>query len=670
MKSQGQVEGIEALMAKKKFSKKKNESKKGQSSNQDKRNNSGDSFKSEKPCFLCSKKGHWKRECPQKKKKSETKQESTSTDAFVCHAWIPACDKDAWVLDSGASDHMCHRREWFENFTEVSRNVTIGNGARIKAQGKGDINVFSFNGNEWIRKRMVNVLYVPKIHLNLFSSGKAMDHGHLLWSDDKRCELLKNGNVVAVGVRREKLFQMLRVVEPSQEDEAIANVAIKNVSLRTWHERLGHQNIAYVKKFLKSEGIDFVDEDFACEVCVYGKHHRGSFKNRKEKSTKCGEIIHADVCGPMEEDSLGGSRYFLLLKDDYSHFRFVYFMRQKSEVASNVKRFVRLTQKDGHNICFFRSDNGIEFINDEMKTFFDEMGIHHQRTVPYTSEQNGCVEREMRTVVESARTMIYSKQMSKKFWAEAVNTAIHVLNRTGTSNVVEKTPYELWYNRQAKINHLRIFGSEVFVHIPKEKRQKLDPKAVKCIFVGYDNNSKGYRVWNTESNKMEVVHDMIFLLEESTVVLEIDGETTRAKNELKTDDTEIDNAKSDGANKDDSQQSDAETSDNEMYATPTGQKGGGTLCNIDRRNIIRHRLRDRSTLSGRRLSYTASACHMAMLGIMEEPRTYDQAIKSANHEQWEKAMDEEYNSLIKNGTWNLVKPPPNNQKVIDNRWVF
>lgn len=161
------------------------------------------------------------------------------------------------------------------------------------------------------------MLYVPEIHLNLFSSGKAMDRGHQLRSDNKQCELLRNGAIVAVGIRRQKLFQMLfKVVEPTLDDEAIASIAVNKISLRVWHERLGHQNIAHVKKILQSRDIDFINEDFQCEACVYGKHHRGSFKSREEKSTKCGEIIHADVCGPMEECSIGGSRYFLLLKDD------------------------------------------------------------------------------------------------------------------------------------------------------------------------------------------------------------------------------------------------------------------------------------------------------------------------------------------------------------------
>lgn len=379
LKSQGQVESVEALAAKRSFSKKnypKNNSKAGNSSGQVKKSSEANA-KPKGKCFTCNESGHWKRDCPQRKKKDSNKrEENASTDAFVCST--STGDRDAWILDSGASDHMSHRREWFQNFTEASSSITVGNGSKIMAEGKGDINIMAFNGVEWVRKHIANVLYVPEIHLNLFSSGKVMDRGHQLKSNNKRCEIVKDGNIAAVGVRRERLFQMLfKVVEPTEVDVAVANVAVKRISLRSWHERLGHQNIAHVKKFLRSNDIDFVNEDFACEACVYGKHHRGSFKLREEKSKTCGEIIHADVCGPMQTSSIGGSRYFLLLKDDFSHFRFVYFLGQKSEVAANVKNAVmRMQQEGGHKVQIFRSDNGTEFVNAELKKFFEAFHIN------------------------------------------------------------------------------------------------------------------------------------------------------------------------------------------------------------------------------------------------------------------------------------------------------
>lgn len=650
LKAQGKVESVEAFAAKHNFSKRKSHSKKGHSSN---KKNEKDGPKGK--CFKCGETGHWKRDCFHREKlsksnKNPAKAEADVSDALVCST--SSGDRDAWILDSGASEHMCHRREWFLNFARASSSVTIGNGSRIMAEGRGEINILAFDGVEWRRKHLTNVLYVPEIHMNLFSQGKVLDRGHKLNSDNKRCEIVKNGNIVAVGVRRGGLFQMLfKIIEPTGVDAIVANIAVKRISLRLWHERLGHQNVGHVKKFLQSNGIDFVNEEFTCEACVYGKHHRGSFKLREKKSKSCGDIVHADVCGPMQENSIAGSRYFLLMRDDYSKYRFVYFLKQKSEVAEKVKNAVmRMEQENGHKVRIFRSDNGTEFVNAELKKFFDDKGIQHQRTVPYTPEQNGCAERDNRTIMEAARTMIHSKQMDYKFWAEAVNWAVHVLNRTGTSTVVEKSPYELWHDKRANIDHLRIFGSEMFVHIPKEKRRKLDPKAVKCVFVGYDNDSKGYRIWNPEANKVQIACDVVFLLEESTVTLKIEN----------IDEVTDGNAGESEKNPDE---------DVSQKVTPNQPIKRGALCNIDKQNVVEGRLRDRNTLTTpKKLTYIASVEH-AMLAVNEEPRTYEQAIESSDHKQWEQAMDEEYDSLIKNRTWFLVDPPKN-QKVIDNRWVF
>lgn len=89
----------------------------------------------------------------------------------------------------------------------------------------------------------------------------------------------------------------------------------------------------------------------------------------------------------MPEESLGGSKYFVLFRDDYSKFRYVYFMKNKSEVFEKFKAFVALIKKDGgHDVKIFRSDNGLEFVNENMRKFMEQCGIRHQRTVPYTPE--------------------------------------------------------------------------------------------------------------------------------------------------------------------------------------------------------------------------------------------------------------------------------------------
>lgn len=151
-----------------------------------------------------------------------------------------------------------------------------------------------------------------------------------------------NGDVVAVGERQVRLYKMLFKVFVSSEENASAHTAVKKESLRKWHERLCHQNVVHVKHFLRNNNIDYIDEQFVCEACIYGKHHRSSFSNREEKSSECGQIIHADVAGPIEPVSIGGSKYFVVFKDDHSHFRHVRFMKQKSEVFDHFKNFVKM----------------------------------------------------------------------------------------------------------------------------------------------------------------------------------------------------------------------------------------------------------------------------------------------------------------------------------------
>lgn len=165
-----------------------------------------------------------------------------------------------------------------------------------------------------------------------------------------------------------------------------------------------------------------------------------------------------DLCGPMEETSLGGAKYFLLIKDDYSRFRTVFFLKNKYETADKIHEFIeKVKVNPGYTIKTIRSDNGTEFVNNKVRKIFIDNGIKHQTSVVYTPEQNGGAEREMRTIVEAARTMILENCFNKILWAEAVNTAVFVLNRTGKSRDKNKTPYEVWYNKDMfDINKLKV----------------------------------------------------------------------------------------------------------------------------------------------------------------------------------------------------------------------
>lgn len=151
-----------------------------------------------------------------------------------------------------------------------------------------------------------------------------------------------------------------------------------------------------------------------------------------------------------------------------------------------------------------------EFVKQEFDAYLSKHGIQHQKTVPYTPQQNGVAERKNKTLVEMARCMLYSKGLHKKFWAEAICCANFILNTVPTKVVKNVTPKEKWNGRNLDISNFKVFGCECWAHIPDEKRKKLEPKSHKCIFIGYDENSKAYRLFDPSSQSFIIRTDVQF----------------------------------------------------------------------------------------------------------------------------------------------------------------
>ena len=137
-------------------------------------------------------------------------------------------------------------------------------------------------------------------------------------------------------------------------------------------------------------------------------------------------------------------------------------------------------------------------------------GIRHELTVPKTPEQNGVAERLNRTLVEMARSMLLDAKLPKKFWAEAVSTAVYLKNRSPSKPLQDMTPYEAWHSRKPNVRHLRVFGCDTYAHVPRDERTKFDSKARKCILLGYGQVTKGYRLYVPEQQKIIHSRDVQF----------------------------------------------------------------------------------------------------------------------------------------------------------------
>ena len=153
-----------------------------------------------------------------------------------------------------------------------------------------------------------------------------------------------------------------------------------------------------------------------------------------------------------------------------------------------------VTNMTEKKIKILRSDNSGEYTSKEFSNYLKKNGIQQQLSVLRTPQQNGIAERMNRTIQETAQSMIHNAGQVKKFWAEAVCTAVMIRNRSPTVSVDNMTPYVCFYGSKPDVSHFKVFGCKAYMHVPKENRKKWDSKTKKCIFVGYSITRKGYRL--------------------------------------------------------------------------------------------------------------------------------------------------------------------------------
>nr|GFA65990.1 hypothetical protein [Tanacetum cinerariifolium] len=154
-----------------------------------------------------------------------------------------------------------------------------------------------------------------------------------------------------------------------------------------------------------------------------------------------------------------------------------------------------------------RTDKGTEFLNQTLHAYFAAEGILHQTFVARTPEQNGIVERQNRTLIEAARTMLSAAKVPLFFWAKAIATACFTQNRSLVIPRHEKTPYHIINDRKPSVKFFHIFGSICYIVRDGENLDKMKNKGNECIFVGYSTHSRAYRVFNKRTRViMESIH--------------------------------------------------------------------------------------------------------------------------------------------------------------------
>ena len=163
----------------------------------------------------------------------------------------------------------------------------------------------------------------------------------------------------------------------------------------------------------------------------------------------------------------------------------------------------------GTKIKKIHSDNACDYFNQIFSQWFQKEGIIHESSCITTPQQNGVVERKNRHLLECTRALLFQQNVPKSYWGEAVLTSSYVINRIPSRVLGCKSPLEtlsqLYLDIRSSFNLApRVFECTSFVHIHNHNRGKLDPRALKCIFLGYSSTQKGYKCYHLPTRKLYV----------------------------------------------------------------------------------------------------------------------------------------------------------------------
>eukprot|EP00877_Chromochloris_zofingiensis_P013964 jgi/Chrzof1/8821/Cz03g25230.t1 len=561
-------------------------------------------------------------------------------------AWTAACNTSislssgTWVLDSGASRHVCKERSLMQNLQQLNQPVyiTYGNGSTGVAQTMGEVVL-----NDRIRLR--NVLFDPTAVGNLLSIPTAAARGAQFNFGANCCTIRVNGRLVAIAQQQDGHYCL-----HSEHTESATALAAQTPQL--WHRRFGHlsyQNMAKVPNLVT--GVQVPTEAFqaagqqVCEPCLLGKQTRLSFPESEPVRQQPLELVHMDLCGPLPVKSLGGSQYIATFLDDYTGLSVVALLKQKSDISKVVPDVFNMLEKQSNNqVKGVRTDNGGEYVNSVLNSYYSSKGIIAQHTVPYSPQQNGKAERLNRTLLDKARSMLADARLPSQLWGEAV----------------------------------------AFAQIPKEKRGKLDPRSQRGIMVGYEPNVKGYRLLLPD-NTIIVSRDVVF--DEGDQPGAVD---TNFYPDLE-DELDVTAAINTGSNAAPSVNTSGTAEPPPSVAAPVNPPiSAQTMENVGASNSStpqgseedQHQQSRRSSRANIGMapgnyweanyiptSKRTATGLLAQTSEIVEPATYEEALQSDCAEQWQQAMDSEYASLIANGTWTLEKPPTD-IRPIPVKWVY
>ncbi|GJW97442.1 retrovirus-related pol polyprotein from transposon TNT 1-94 [Tanacetum coccineum] len=469
-------------------------------------------------CYNCDQPGHRAANCkmPKRVNPRQANMVDENVDmiamvsdvcAMISEVNLVGTNNSGWWIDTGATRHVCADKSMFHSFRAVDngQKLYMGNSATADIKGEGDVILKMTSEKEL---KLTNVLYVPEIRKNLVSGWLLNKFGFRLVFESDKFVLSKNQMYVGKGYAVDAMFK-LNVMVVKNDINKMNSSAYLIESSNVWHGRLGHVNFNSMRRLIKFNSIPnfHIDSKYKCETCVEAKLTRTSFKSVK-RTTEPLDMIHTDICDLKSLPTKGGNKYFITFIDDCTKYCYVYLLKSKDEAIDKFVLYkTEVENQLGKKIKVVRSDRGGEYVA-PFAELCAKHGIRHEFTAPYSPQQNGIAERKNRTLKEMVTAMLISSGMSQDMWGEAILTATYLLNKIPRKEK-EETPYELWMGRKPSYQYLRVWGCLAKVAVPTPKAQKIGPKSVDCIFIGYAKKSTAYRFIVHESKNPDIQKNTI-----------------------------------------------------------------------------------------------------------------------------------------------------------------
>ncbi|CAI5980829.1 unnamed protein product [Closterium sp. NIES-64] len=500
-------------------------------------------------CHGCSDEGHAWQRCPYRLKGgipaflkrggcgsngkaqvADEEEQDDKAEAVVGEAVAAVGEeqpREGWWIDSGASHNFTPYASDFKSKLQPPevRGVRLGDGRVVKAVGMGEVPVVGA-GDQLLRIQKVHL--VREMHTRLLSVPHLTSRDVIVTFKGKICVLKRGERVFAIGEkergRYHGLVRMSLLLARGAQGCALAAGSSSSFSpLTLAHRRLGHTTPTTLQQMARGSNVLGLEiggggstDCSPCEPCLLGKSARKPFPHEASRALGPLDEVHMNLWGPVRTPSLGGAVYVLSLIDDF--IRRVWSFPLPNNESATVAKVLRQWHKDvelecGRKLKAIRSDRGGEFLGDAVKASKVEFGIKTQLSVVDTPQQNGVVERWHRTMAEGIRTLLVDYGLPARLWGEALMWVVWAKNRvTHSALPASITPMEAWSGQKPHVGMARIWGcmGSVMLH-GHEKGGKLDARAVMCVCVGVDMESKGWRMLDPSLMRIRIARDVDFL---------------------------------------------------------------------------------------------------------------------------------------------------------------